>query len=96
MHENVPGFDTSIIEEAFSPEYTVLHLFVDPADVGFAFVRRRRVYTIAFHSGRVAMKRDIRTLYRAVANKLSNEALGIVASFIASEADLLEEETGSE
>ncbi len=91
VHENVPGFDTRIIEEELGADYIVQHFYVSPRDVGFAFVRRTRVYTIAFRANKVVMVRDIGETYARVARKFQTSPQ-IADAFIATESQILEVE----
>ncbi|CAE8701861.1 unnamed protein product [Polarella glacialis] len=48
LHENVFGFDTTILDALHGGAYAIYHLRVKPAHMGFGLIRRSRVYSILF------------------------------------------------
>ena len=94
IHENVKGFDTSMLELVLGDLYDITRLAVRPTHSGFHAVRRPRSYCLLFRRGRVRMLRDVSKLYRDVAAMLGGlfPEQPISDLFIAEGVDLLKEE----
>ena len=76
IHENVVGFDESVLHEELGEMYTITRLDVVPADAGFGFMRRPRRYHILVLRSRARLARDIRSLYAAVSAAMQSAPLG--------------------
>jgi hypothetical protein len=92
VHENVLGFDTAIIDEELGDKYMVKHLRATPSDVGFACVRRVRIYTLAFRKDMVVACCDIHEAYGRVAEVLQKTTPCIAEFLFATDAQLLNAE----
>jgi len=94
IHENVIGFDTSVIDKAVGTAYSVYHITANPADVGFAFIKRPRVYSVLLRRGAVRVIKDVRQAYARICNVfLARRTMATVSHlFIVSDFELLKEE----
>lgn len=68
IHENVVGFPQSLLEELL-PEYCIFAIKSEPADSGFACVRRTRLYHILIRED-VQILRDPSTTYKELSAAL--------------------------
>ena len=66
IHENVIGFDKNVFEELLGAVYGIIHIIVRPADMGYHFASRPRLYTVLWLKARFAMVHDIRATYDRV------------------------------
>ena len=66
IHENVIGFDKNVFEELLGAVYGIIHIIVRPADMGYHFTSRPRLFTVLWLKARVAMVHDIRATYDRV------------------------------
>ena len=66
IHENVIGFDKNVFEEFLGAVYGIIHIIVRPADMGYHFASRPRLYTVLWLNARLAMAHDIRATYDRV------------------------------
>lgn len=55
VHENVRGFNASVLEDCLGDVYEIQRVHVDPHMVGFGFMSRPRVYCIMGLRGRVSL-----------------------------------------
>ena len=94
IHENVKGFDTSMLELVLGDLYDITRLDVRPTHSGFHAVRRPRSYCLLFRRARVRMLRDVSKLYRDAATMLGglSPEQHISELFIAEGVDLMKEE----
>ena len=71
IHENVIGFDISILEEFMATEY-VLHPFrVAPRQVGFHLIERPRLYVLLLRKKGVQLQAPVEQIYHTVAKELA-------------------------
>ena len=94
IHENVKGFDTSLLEEFLGVHYLIFHIYTSPADVGFGFIRRPRIFSVILRRGAVVVLHDIVATYRGVCSALRSMQgrLAPAEIFFATEPALLREE----
>ena len=92
IHENVLGFDKSLLLKLLGEWYDIIVLRVDPADAGFAFIRRPRYYFVLTLRGAVAAG-NLQEMYDHVCSKLHYD-VSEWPSWVwrASENELLDEE----
>ena len=92
IHENVVGFDVTILCQLLGGLYDCRILTVSPKDSGFSFVTRTRLYMVFFFRGKVTAVADIQEVYQEVSRRF--QSLGLLRledCFIASEEELAEE-----
>ena len=70
VHENVLGFDESVLHENLADMYWIYSLRVAPSDAGFPFLRRPRIYNILYHKASTRVVHDVQALYQAVSNHM--------------------------
>lgn len=95
VHENVVGWDSATIQECLGDLYEVRLLRVRPADAGFPFLRRERLYAVLFLRGRVRVYRDVATVYKAIVGAFRGAAEAcppLSSIFVATSDALLAEE----
>jgi hypothetical protein len=95
IHENVVGWDPTTIDECLGDLYECVTLRTTPADAGFPFMRRDRLYTILYNRSRVRIFHDVRMVYQVIARSTRLEAAAcppLSSCFVASQASLLSEE----
>lgn len=68
FHENVEGFDAQILTENL-PHHHIYVIRASPADAGFAFIRRSRVYHVCVRKDR-AVSRNMQEVYDFLAKCL--------------------------
>ena len=66
IHENVVGFDRNIFVERLGAFYGIIHIIVRPADMGYRFTSRPRLFTVLWLKASVAMVHDISATYDRV------------------------------
>ena len=94
IHENVDTFDRNLFRELIGCSYDVVFLDTAPADAGFPFVTRRRVYCICLLRGRVREAYSIHSAYSDIRAQFSEPRPTVVlqACLLASPEELLTEE----
>ncbi len=70
IHENVGGFDTSMLEEMLGELYELVVLAVKPKHAAFPMVARPRSYSVLFLRGQVEHIASVSTLYDQVKQAL--------------------------
>ena len=66
IHENVVGFDVEVVREMLGDSYEVVVLRCSPADWGFEFMARPRVYTLCIRKDKWQITCDIQQTYQEV------------------------------
>lgn len=93
IHENVAGFDTRVLEERLGKWYDIVHLRMQPSDLGFVCVGRPRLYSILLRRGHVRVLADLRGAYDQVRQAFSGSRLVLEQLWdIARPSDLCREE----
>jgi site-specific DNA-cytosine methylase len=94
IHENVDTFDRNLLRGLIGCSYDVVFLDTAPADAGFPFVTRKRVYCICLLRGRVREAYSIHSAYSDIRAHFSEHRPTVVlqACLLASPEELLAEE----
>ena len=94
IHENVVGFDTSLLEENLGHLYHVSHVRVSPSDLGFPMIRRPRIYSVLLRRDSASHPVAVQALYDALVADLRYSVDGSPSSWLwgAPSEDLLAEE----
>lgn len=72
LHENVEGFPQQVLTEEFGHLYDMHRLHVTPADAGFSFIGRPRVYDVLALSGVVRVV-TLQATYDYLSSRLSKD-----------------------
>jgi len=83
IHENVRGFDVSLLVELLGDLYEIETLAVAPNDVGFSFLRRPRVYSVLTLQKRVERIFSVEHLHMAISAGLTRPLADIPDLFLA-------------
>ena len=70
LHENVPAFWVSLLEEHLGSAYIIYSFVVDCRDLGFQLINRRRRYTILYHRSKVRVVWDPFRMYSLLSARL--------------------------
>ena len=93
IHENVVGFDMSVLQEMIGHLYDLHPLQVQPSDVGIGWIRRSRLYVVCVLRSALVVSHDITQLYSQVCRAIGARSNGTIADLIrASKDELLVEE----
>ncbi len=94
IHENVLGFDSSMIHEALGDLYEMASLRVCPSQAGFPFMKRTRLYNVLFLRSTVRLTKPLAKVYQHVCEVITSSAEDVALSFclVATPDDLLHEE----
>ena len=66
LHENVPQFWVSLLEQFMGHAYFVFSIVMDCGDVGFPLISKRRRYTIMYNRSRVQVTQDPSKVYASL------------------------------
>lgn len=72
LHENVFGFDTTILDALLGGAYAIYHLRVKPAHMGFGLIRRSRVYSILFLKAGLRVAHNPQHVYQRLCEHFGN------------------------
>ncbi len=91
IHENVLGFDESMMLEMLGDLYDMVTLQVCPSDMGFTFIRRKRKYMVLWLRGRVRVITPMLAMYGAVRKAVQAACPRTCLSFcfVATQSDLV-------
>lgn len=95
IHENVSGFDLSLMREELGSLYHITEIKVNPADAGFGFVCRRRVFHVLFLKSRHASPPDVECIYSRIKAYQGGHYARTTDVWRASVDDLLMEENSA-
>ena len=71
LHENVPQFWVTLLDQFMSHAYIIVSLVMDCGDVGFPLISRRRRYTIMYHRSRVVVTHDPSIVYARLCSAMA-------------------------
>ena len=66
--ENVWGCPLEFVRTNLQDKYVIYPVFVDPGDVGFHLIARRRVYFVCYHRLRTVVRDNVVDLYQHICN----------------------------
>ena len=69
IHENVMGFDVSVLTELLGHSYEIITLHVSPLHSGYGFLRRPRLYCVLVLRSALRIVRDIQKVYNEVVRR---------------------------
>ena len=69
IHENVVGFDVSVLTELLGHAYEIITLHVSPLHSGYGFLRRPRLYCVLVLRSALRIVRDIQKVYDEVVRR---------------------------
>jgi hypothetical protein len=92
VHENVVGFDVELVRELLGHLYEIVVVKMNPAQLGFWFIWRPRVYTLLFLRSGVQIRVSPQQVLDSLCAYMARESGDIAHAWNASEADLLVEE----
>lgn len=94
IHENVVGFDLSLLQESLGEEYWLEHVRVSPAHLGFPMSRRPRLYSISLRKACFRKPPDMQALFDRIVSRMAYHVLGDPFSWVtlATAAELAQEE----
>ena len=95
IHENVRGFDVSLLFDLLGDIYHIQVLHAAPQELGFTFVSRPRVYCILTLRSRVERVLDVQDVYRAIARDLARPVAELPQLFSATAEEKLEAENAA-
>ena len=74
--------------------YVIIHASSSPADFGWSFIRRPRLFSILIRRRRSTMLADFRTIYQHICDSLATQirSLTVASVFTASPSELLDAE----
>ncbi|CAE8630432.1 unnamed protein product [Polarella glacialis] len=72
LHENVFGFDATILDALLGGAYAIYHLRVKPAHMGFGLIRRSRVYSILFLKAGLRVAHNPQHVYQRLCEHFGN------------------------
>ena len=98
IHECTPEFLTWLLDEFLGPFYLIVHIKASPADFGWGFIRRARVFSICIRRRGVQLLGQIESVYRKVCQTISAEIcrMDLNSVCVATTQQCLEEEKQSE
>ena len=95
IHENVRGFDVSLLVDLLGDLYKIVTLAVEPKDVGFSFVRRPRVCSVLTSRMRIQRIFQVEHMYAAISQKLTRCLADIPDCFLATAEEKLAAESAA-
>ena len=83
-----------LLDEALGHAYVIIHVSSSPADFGWSFIRRPRLFSILIRRRRSTMLADFRTIYQHICDSLATQirSLTVASVFTASPSELLDAE----
>ena len=90
IHENVKGFDVSLVQSALGDMYHISHVEVGPESVGWPCCKRPRIYLALFHRRKIRLLCDPSWLFWQVTASLSTQ-LRVRDFLIASQDEVRQE-----
>ena len=71
VHENVPGFDSSLLEHCLGDRFDIVTLHTSPKHCGFTLLNRTRVYSTLMLRGETELVRPLQHAYAYVSQVLA-------------------------
>ena len=90
IHENVKGFDVSLVQSALGDMYHISHVEVGPESVGWPCCKRPRIYLALLHRRKIRLLCDPSWLFWQVTAGLSTQ-MRVRDLLIASRAEVCQE-----
>ena len=83
-----------LLDGALGHAYVIIHVSSSPADFGWSFIRRPRLFSILIRRRRSTMLADFRTIYQHICDSLATQirSLTVASVFTASPSELLDAE----
>ena len=83
-----------LLDGALGHTYVIIHVSSSPADFGWSFIRRPRLFSILIRRRRSTMLADFRTIYQHICDSLATQirSLTVASVFTASPSELLDAE----
>lgn len=94
-HENVRGFDTTVLDQILGPRYHIWHVRLRPSDFGWRLCSRDRIYSLCVRKTGLRVQRNPEHLLAQITTMCRRHAcIELPDVYIASDTELLEAENG--